>query len=135
MPDVRLCHNVRRKIHENSDGLTVISLRFRYGFYSIPLACAECDNSLLFSGASSISLCYILFPATLLHQLFFRPPSLHLAIYFLVCPMVCCFQTHIQYSFGNSIFFNSLYMYLGMDGNYKRRFLVNCPYDKKKLLQ
>ena len=50
----------------------------------IPLACAECDNSLRFSGASSIPLCYVLFPATLLHQLFFHPPSLHLAIYFLV---------------------------------------------------
>ena len=50
----------------------------------IPLACAECDVSLLFSGASSIPLCYILFPATLFHQLFFHPPSLQLAIYFLV---------------------------------------------------
>jgi len=46
-------------------------------FLFIPLACAECDNSLLFSGASSI-------PATLLHQLFFHPLSPHLAIYFLV---------------------------------------------------
>ena len=35
----------------------------------IPLACAECDNSLPFSGASSIPLCYVLFPAILLHQL------------------------------------------------------------------
>ena len=51
----------------------------------IPLACAECDDSLPFSGASSILLCYVLFPATLLHQLFFHSPSLHLAIYFLVC--------------------------------------------------
>jgi hypothetical protein len=42
----------------------------------IPLACAECDDSLVFSGASSIPLCYTLFPATLLHQLFFHPPSL-----------------------------------------------------------
>ena len=50
----------------------------------IPLACAECDDSLLFSGASSIPLCYVLFPATLLHQLFFHPLSSHLAIYFLV---------------------------------------------------
>ena len=50
----------------------------------IPLACAECDNSLMFSGASSIPLCYVLFPATLLHQLFFHPLSPHLAIYFLV---------------------------------------------------
>ena len=50
----------------------------------IPLACAECDDSLLFSGASSIPLCYVLFPATLLHQLFFHPLSPHLATYFLV---------------------------------------------------
>ena len=46
--------------------------------------CAECDDSLLFSGASSIPLCYIPFPSTLFHQLVFHPPSLHLAIYFLV---------------------------------------------------
>jgi len=50
----------------------------------IPLACAECDGSLPFSGASSIPLCYVPFPAILLRQLFFHPPSPHLAIYFLV---------------------------------------------------
>jgi len=50
----------------------------------IPLAHAECDDSLLFSGISSIPLCYILFLATLLRQLSFLSPSLHLAIYFLV---------------------------------------------------
>ena len=50
----------------------------------IPLACAECDDSLPFSGASSIPLCYVLFLATLLHQLFFHLLSLYLAIYFLV---------------------------------------------------
>ena len=50
----------------------------------IPLACAECDNSLLFSRASSMPLCYIPFPSTLFHQLVFIPPSLHLAIYFLI---------------------------------------------------
>jgi len=50
----------------------------------IPLACAECDDSLPFSGASSIPLCYVLFPATLLHHLFFHNLSPHLAIYFLV---------------------------------------------------
>jgi len=49
-----------------------------------PLACAEFDDSLPFSGASSIPLCYVLFPAILLHQLFFHPLSHHLAIYFLV---------------------------------------------------
>jgi len=57
-------------------------------FYSIltfiPLACAECNNSLPSSGASSIPLCYVLFPVTLLHQLFFHPLSPHLAIYFFV---------------------------------------------------
>jgi len=50
----------------------------------IPLARAECDDSWPFSGASSIPFCYVLFTATLLHQLFFHPLSPHLAIYFLV---------------------------------------------------
>jgi len=49
----------------------------------IPLAYAECDDSLPFSGASSIPLCSVLFPATL-HQIFVNPHSPHLAIYFLV---------------------------------------------------
>ena len=50
----------------------------------IPLACAECDDSLPFSEASSIPLCYIPFHSTHFHELLFHPPSLHLAIYFLV---------------------------------------------------
>jgi hypothetical protein len=50
----------------------------------IPFARAEFDDSLPFSGASSIPLCYILFPATLPHHLFFHPLSPHLAIYFLL---------------------------------------------------
>jgi len=50
----------------------------------IPLACLECNNFLPFSGASSIPLCYVLFPATFLHQLFFHPLSPHLVIYFMV---------------------------------------------------
>ena len=50
----------------------------------IPLPYAEYDDSLPFSGASSIPLCYVLLPATLLQQLFFHPPSLHLPIYSLV---------------------------------------------------
>ena len=45
---------------------------------------AECDDSLPFSGASSIPLCYVPSPSTLYHKLVFHPPSLHLAIYFLV---------------------------------------------------
>ena len=59
----------------------------------IPLACAECDDSLLFSGGSSTPLCYVLFLATLLHQLFFHPLSLHLAIYFLVFLSILLFLT------------------------------------------
>ena len=50
----------------------------------IPLVCAECNDYLLFSGASFIPVCYILFPSTLFHQLVFHPPSLHPAICFLV---------------------------------------------------
>ena len=50
----------------------------------IPLACAECDDSLPFSGASSTPLCYVPFPSTHFHQLVFHPLSLHFAIYFLV---------------------------------------------------
>ena len=57
----------------------------------IPLACAECDDSLPFSGASSIPLCYVLFPATFLHQLFFHPLSPHLAIYFVVNLLILLF--------------------------------------------
>jgi hypothetical protein len=54
----------------------------------IPLACVDCDGSLPFSGASSLPLCYILFPATLIQHLFFKHPSLHFAIYFLVYLLV-----------------------------------------------
>jgi len=53
--------------------------------------CAECDDSLPFSEASSISLCYVLFPATLLHQLLFHPVSPHLAIYFFIYLSVLLF--------------------------------------------
>ena len=62
----------------------------KYSF--IPLACEECGDSLPFSGASSVLLCYVLFPATLLHQLFFHPLTPHLAICFLVYLSVLFFQ-------------------------------------------
>ena len=39
----------------------------------IPLAFAECDDSLPLSGASSIPLCYIPSPSTLFHQSVFHP--------------------------------------------------------------
>ena len=53
--------------------------------HSFLLACAECNDSLPFSGVSSIPLCYIPFPSTLFHQLVSHPPSLHLANCFFVC--------------------------------------------------
>ena len=57
----------------------------------IPSACAECGDSLPFSGASSILPYHILFPATLLRQLCFHPPSLRPTIYFLVYLLVLLF--------------------------------------------
>jgi len=59
-------------------------LNFMFIYSFILLACAECDDLLRSSRASSIPLYYILFPATFLHQLFLHPPSPHLAICFLV---------------------------------------------------
>jgi hypothetical protein len=76
----------------------------------IQLACAKCDDSLSFSGGSSIPLCYILFPANLLYQLFFHPPSLHPASISWSTSWSCWFPIHIQYSFGNSIFFYVFYI-------------------------
>ena len=49
------------------------------------LACAECDDSLPFLGASSILLCCVLFPSHQFPQLVFHPSLLRLAICFLVC--------------------------------------------------
>ena len=60
-----------------------------------PLARAEFDDSLPFSGASSIPLGYVLFPATLPHQLFLHPLSPHLAIYSWSTSQSCCSQIHI----------------------------------------
>ena len=48
------------------------------------MACAECDDSLPFSGASSIPLCCVLFSSTQFHQLVFHSSLLCLAIYFSV---------------------------------------------------
>jgi len=79
-------------------------------FSFIPLACADCNDSLVLSGASSISLCYITFPCTLFYQLVFHPPSLHLAIFFLVYISAFLFPNLYVIHFGNSIFFHSLYM-------------------------
>jgi hypothetical protein len=74
------------------------------------LACAECNNSLLFSGVSSIPLCYIPSPSTIFHQPVFHPPSLHLAIYFFIYLLASFPNSCITLFFVNSIFFHSLYM-------------------------
>src|SRR5215469_4978726 len=66
---------------QNSHHSATLPISLSHSF--IPLACAEFDDSLPFSGASSIPLYHALFPATLLHQLFFHPLSPRLAIYFL----------------------------------------------------
>ena len=77
----------------------------------IPLACAECVDSLPFLAASSIRLCYIPFPSTVFHLLVFHPPSLLLAIYFWSTSQPYCFQIHLHNTFfGNSNSFHSLYM-------------------------
>ena len=53
--------------------------------YSIPLPCAQCDNSLPFSGASSVPLCYVLFschpsPPTILLSSFTSSSHLFLGL-------------------------------------------------------
>jgi hypothetical protein len=53
----------------------------------ISLACGECNDSLPFSGASSIPLCYVFFPATLSH---FILPSISWST-----SQSCCSQIHI----------------------------------------
>ena len=65
----------------------------RWSIHSFfPLACAECNDSLPFWGASSIPLCYKPLPSTLFHQLVFHSPSLHLAICFWIYLLALLFQ-------------------------------------------
>jgi len=71
----------------------------------IPLACAEHDDSLPFSGASTIPLYYVPFPATLLPQLFFHPLSPHLAIYFLIYLSILLFPYSYIIPFWEFYFF------------------------------
>jgi hypothetical protein len=55
---VSWCKHVRKIISHTADHIC----SDLHVLIFMPLACAECDNSLLFSGASSIPLCYILLP-------------------------------------------------------------------------
>ena len=81
-----------------------------------PLACTECGDSLPFSGASSIPPCHTLFPATPLCRPFFHSPSLHPAIYFLVCLLVLLFPDSYAIPFWESYFlplsFFTLHLFL-----------------------
>jgi len=72
------------------------------------LACAEYDDTMLYSEASSIPLCYIPFPSTLFHQLVFHPPSLHLVIYFLVYISALLLPNLYTILFGEFYFFSIL---------------------------
>ena len=86
-------HTLIKYVSFSTRSLVVTSPLLNHSF--IPLARVECDNSLPFSGASSIPLCYVHFPATLLHQLFFHALSPHLAIYFLVYLSVLLFPNFL----------------------------------------
>ena len=81
----------------------------------IPLACAECDNSLPFLEASSIPLCYVLFPAPLLRPTIL-PSSLTLSCHlFLGLPLNLVVPKFIYNTlFRNSIFFRSLSPHLAI---------------------
>ena len=82
----------------------IFDMKCHRGCSFIPLACAECDDSVPFSGASSIPLCYVPFPAILLRQLFFHPPSPHLAIYFLVYLSILLFPNSYIIPFWEFLF-------------------------------
>jgi hypothetical protein len=85
--DYTMMHSQKNtKVHSRMSVSSVTALQQpHYALISfIPLACADCNDSLPFSGASSIPLCYIPFPSTIFHQPVFHPPSLHLAINFLI---------------------------------------------------
>jgi len=78
-------NSIFAKVDDRRRVSVVLYVHFHILFiHSIALACAECDDSLPFSGTFSVPLCYIPFPSTLFYQPVFYPPSLHLAICFLV---------------------------------------------------
>ena len=70
----------------------------------IPLACAECDDSLLFSGASSIPLCYVFFlPPFSTNYSSILPHFILPSISWSPCQS-CCFQIHILCFWGEFYF-------------------------------
>jgi len=91
---------------------SVVYQCFTLSIQFIPLACAECDDSMPFSEASSFPVCYRHFPATHHHQLFFHPPSLHLAIYFLVYLSILLFPNSYIIFFWEFYLCPRLYLFL-----------------------
>ena len=74
-----------------------------------PFACTECGDSLPFSGASSIPpYCTLFLPFLSADDSSILPHFIQASISW--STFWSCFQIHIQYSFGNPIFFHSLYM-------------------------
>jgi len=89
----------------------------------IHLACVECKDSLPFSAASSIPLCYVTFPATLLHQLFIHPLSSHLAIYFLVYLSILLFPNSYMI-----LFWEFYFIPFSVHVQTNIIYLTYCPY-------
>ena len=88
------------------------------------LACAEYDDSLPFSGASSVPLYYIPFPSTHFDHLVFHPPSLHLAIYFLVFISALLFPNSYIILFRNSVPISCLQLFPAFSPVYY--ILISC---------
>ena len=81
--------NIVWAIRRKTNALAVLLQVYHSFIHSIGMC--RIQRFLPFSGASSIPLCYVLFPATLPLQLFFHPFSPHLATYFLVCLSILLF--------------------------------------------
>ena len=79
-----MCIHACMRVHTHTHTHTQRQHAHQKPIYSFCWHVQKCDDFLPISGASSVPLCYVLFPATLPHQLFFHPLSPHLAIYFLV---------------------------------------------------
>ena len=96
----------------------------KYSFIFIPLACAACDDSLPFPGASSIHLFCIPFSSTLLHQLVLLPTSLHLAIYILVYISASLFPNSYMIPFWKFVIYLTLFSLLQWVFNHCMKFFI-----------
>ena len=102
----------------------IVHQLFVHSFHSIhSLTCAECDDSLSFSAASSIPLCCELFPSTLFHQIVFCPSSLRLAIYFSI-PVSLVVSKFIHNTFLGILFSSILCTYPNQHNIFSLLFLL-----------